>query len=248
VNQDYEEANNFTNSVAAIPAGQDGKWDFALEDNNAPSSTSYCFRVVKSDNSELDFYTSIPEITTAEGEALTFTVTHTNFPNLSPGTPVFATSTLAVNTDSSTGWVVTAISGGDFSVLTLEPDHVTAIPDQTYWDAGAATTTPGNAARISSFSNSGNVLAFRVMTASGTPSFRAPSWWGTVDSYADNANTLWAGFGNIFVEGNYAIGRSSHSSGGSPALNTVMYYVNVASDQPLGTYSGTVLYTASVNP
>ncbi|MEK9186013.1 MAG: hypothetical protein AAB885_00315, partial [Patescibacteria group bacterium] len=30
VNQTYEEANNFTNSVAAIPAGQDGMWDFAL--------------------------------------------------------------------------------------------------------------------------------------------------------------------------------------------------------------------------
>ena len=34
VNQDYEHLNNFTNSVAAIPAGQDGKWDFSLKDNS----------------------------------------------------------------------------------------------------------------------------------------------------------------------------------------------------------------------
>lgn len=33
VNQDYEEANNFTNTEAAISSGQDGKWDFSLKDN-----------------------------------------------------------------------------------------------------------------------------------------------------------------------------------------------------------------------
>jgi hypothetical protein len=32
VNQTYNEANNFTNSVAAVPVGQDGLWDFALND------------------------------------------------------------------------------------------------------------------------------------------------------------------------------------------------------------------------
>jgi hypothetical protein len=65
VNQDYEEANNFTNTVAAIPAGQDGKWDFSLIDNGAPADTGYCFRLRKSDDSPLDTYTVIPEIITA---------------------------------------------------------------------------------------------------------------------------------------------------------------------------------------
>lgn len=37
VSQTYEEANNFTNSVAAIPSGQDGKWDFSLIDNGVPA-------------------------------------------------------------------------------------------------------------------------------------------------------------------------------------------------------------------
>ena len=64
VNQTYEELNNFTNSVAAIPAGQDGKWDFALKDNSAPAGTCCCFRAVKSNGSLLDTYTVIPEITT----------------------------------------------------------------------------------------------------------------------------------------------------------------------------------------
>ncbi|MBI2052874.1 MAG: hypothetical protein HYT34_01365, partial [Candidatus Ryanbacteria bacterium] len=65
VAETYEELNNFTNSVAAIPAGQDGLWDFALRSNSAPSETTYCFRVVKSDGSLLDGYSFTPEITTA---------------------------------------------------------------------------------------------------------------------------------------------------------------------------------------
>src|SRR3989338_10654212 len=41
VNQTYEELNNFTNSVAAIPSAQDGKWDFSLKDNGATRSEEH---------------------------------------------------------------------------------------------------------------------------------------------------------------------------------------------------------------
>ncbi|MFT6829209.1 MAG: hypothetical protein ACJAV6_000022 [Candidatus Paceibacteria bacterium] len=64
VNQAYEELNNISTTVSAIPAGQDGKWDFALVDNTAPAGASYCFRLVASDDSLLDTYTVVPEITT----------------------------------------------------------------------------------------------------------------------------------------------------------------------------------------
>jgi hypothetical protein len=64
VNQTYEEANNFTNSIAAVPVGQDGKWDFALYDNGATGNTKYCFRAVRSDNTPLESYSVVPEITT----------------------------------------------------------------------------------------------------------------------------------------------------------------------------------------
>lgn len=67
VNQDYEELNNFTNTEATIASGQDGKWDFALIDNGALSNTDYCFRIVEADNSLLNTYTVIPQITTAAG-------------------------------------------------------------------------------------------------------------------------------------------------------------------------------------
>jgi hypothetical protein len=74
VNQTYEELNNFTNSQAAIPSGQDGKWDFSLKDNGAPANTAYCFRVVKSDGSLLDTYTVIPQITTASATIVSVSV------------------------------------------------------------------------------------------------------------------------------------------------------------------------------
>lgn len=63
--QTYEEVNSFTNSVSAISLGEDGMWDFALVDNSAPASTTYCFRAVTSDGSALATYTQRPEITTA---------------------------------------------------------------------------------------------------------------------------------------------------------------------------------------
>jgi len=74
VPQTYEELNNFTNSQAAIPAGQDGKWDFSLIDNSAPASTTYCFQITKSDDRVLDGYTVYPEITTAAASIYSVTV------------------------------------------------------------------------------------------------------------------------------------------------------------------------------
>lgn len=65
VNQTYRESNNFTNAIASINSGEDGKWDFSLIDNGASASTTFCFRIVKSDGTELDTYSVYPEITTA---------------------------------------------------------------------------------------------------------------------------------------------------------------------------------------
>jgi hypothetical protein len=65
VNQSYEELNNFTNAQGAINAGQDGKWDFALYDNDAFSNTTYCLRIVKSDGTALSTYSVYPTVTTS---------------------------------------------------------------------------------------------------------------------------------------------------------------------------------------
>lgn len=59
-NQTYEELNNFTNSQASIAAGEDGMWDFSLKPNGVTLGQTYCFRMVKSDGTELNSYTNYP--------------------------------------------------------------------------------------------------------------------------------------------------------------------------------------------
>lgn len=83
--QTYEEANDFTNSVAAVSPGQDAMWDFALTvGNSAPFDTTYCLRVVKADGSvdgsTLNSYTAYPEIITApQGPDVGDVMRHGNF-------------------------------------------------------------------------------------------------------------------------------------------------------------------------
>lgn len=66
-NQIYSEGeNNFINSQSAIPAGEDGLWDFSLVDFSASPGTSYCIRAVQEGEGVLDSYSVVPEITTAQ--------------------------------------------------------------------------------------------------------------------------------------------------------------------------------------
>jgi hypothetical protein len=61
--QSYEEANNFA-VLIPINDSHDGVWDFSLIDNGAPSSTTYCLRVVDSGGAALTTYSAYPTITT----------------------------------------------------------------------------------------------------------------------------------------------------------------------------------------
>jgi len=98
--QTYEELNNFTNSVAAIPSAQDGKWDFSLFDNGAAAGTTFCFRAVKSDSTVLNTYTVFPEITTAAFVSVSVSVSDGI---VTYGTMVAGASTTTINlTDTQT--------------------------------------------------------------------------------------------------------------------------------------------------
>jgi hypothetical protein len=164
----------------------------------------------------------------------------------------FSTSTLDINTNNPTGWYVTLYGNNQGSIsasttMYLSPtNYAIGITDQAEWIPGAATTSAGNAVRISLLDNSQNVLAFRVMSASGTPAFISTVWWGTTDDYLDSATTLWAGIASSTIQ--RQIGKSSVSSGGSDALNTVLYYLLVPSTQMSGNYTGDLTFTATTNP
>ena len=59
----YEEANNTASNTNAIAVGQRGEWDFVVQNNGANSEDSYCFRMVRSNDTAFTTYTNMPEIT-----------------------------------------------------------------------------------------------------------------------------------------------------------------------------------------
>ena len=197
-------------------------------------------------------YATATTLSVTVNTAISFSVTTQNFTTITPGTPVMATTTLFTTTNDSAGWVV-SLSGDNKATgqnnLQRTGDTTVQITDQTEWIPGAATTSAGNAVRIGSFTNSGNVLAFRVATATSTngSAFYSTTWWGTQDNYTvDNANTLYAGIASSTVArtiGN--AGTGSYSS--SQHLNEVQYYLNVASSQKTGAYTAPLTYTATGN-
>ncbi len=103
INQTYEESNNFTNSVGVISSGQDGKWDFSLRDNGASANTAYCLRIVKSDGTTLDNYTTIPQITTATGGTLTGDIVDGSYNSVSNPTMTMNAVTFSFSCQTATG-------------------------------------------------------------------------------------------------------------------------------------------------
>ena len=192
-------------------------------------------------------YATAVSLTVTVAQTLTFTASTDQFGTLTPGTYKIATTTLDVTTNNTAGWNMT-LSGDDVAASTacdLDTDATTGITDQTQWINGAATTTVGNAVVRASLDNSGNVLAFRVMSASSTNSvaFLSTTWWGATDA---DGTALFAGVASSTVArqiGN--AGTGSYSA--TRHLNTVQYYLNVASSQSQGAYSCPFTYTATGN-
>ncbi len=243
-----------TNPAAGvILSSKSGEWEWNMQaTTHATAEATYTFRVTNN-GTLMNAYdlTNCPRATIAGATSLTVIVSTDTFSTVVPGgAAVFATSTIDVNTNSASGWNVTLYGnsqGAANTVMDLNDYASVGITDQLEWVAPSATTTHVGATsvQIGSFDNSGDVLAFRMMTASGTASFLAPDWWGDADDYSDNANTLWAGIASSTNVSQ--IGNSSVNSGGGSALNTALYYLKVSNTQQSGAYAGDLTFTTIVN-
>ncbi len=156
VNQTYEEANTFTNSEATIPAGQDGKWDFALVDNSAPGSVTYCFRVVESDGALLDTYTVIPEIITQVRPTISSAANQV----FEVGAAASTISQITVTDDASSA-TITATNDLRIAIATSTIDMAWDTSDTTASFGGTASSKVSNPV---SYEGGGSVLVISVDT------------------------------------------------------------------------------------
>lgn len=171
-NQDYEEANNFTNSVSAIPAGENGKWDFALKDNGATEDAAYCFRIVTSSGALLTdnggSYIVVPQITINGASAGTLTLNISDnsigYGTLSSSQATYATGdlngsasetvahTIEASTNASNGYVIT-VQG---ATLTSGVNTITAIGGTS---AASSPTNEQYGLRITASGGDGSVTS-----------------------------------------------------------------------------------------
>jgi|GEM_PF-965818 len=242
--QTYEEANNFTNAVQTIHTNEDGMWDFALKDNNAPAQTSYCFRALKFNAAPtpyqlLNNYTVYPEIQTAPfSQSLTLTITPTtvNLGTLAPQIPVTATSSATVVISGyNNGYNLSIKRDNATSTLYLSTNPATTFPDYSpSWNPAAnggngnATTTPGA------------VFSFRVMS-SGTTSNYNSNWWGANDSVG---TAKYAGM--PASSANIVVCTSTACQNGT-TTSILQYRADAPVSQPIGNYTGTITITVLGN-
>lgn len=143
---------------------------------------------------------------------------------LSPGTPIFGTSTAVVDVAGLTnGYSLLIDHEGPTSTL-MHSDAVTSLPDYTDWNSsgsGNATSTPGN------------TFSFRVSTS--TANFNS-TWWGS-------GTPLFAG---IPVNMDTIMNCTSCNTG--ITTSSINYRAAAANTQKQGAYNGTSTYTAVTNP
>ena len=218
VAQDYEEANNFTNSVAGINSGQDGLWDFSLVNHSAVGGKRYCFKAVKSTGTDLDTYTFYPEVIIDEELVFTLDSTSKTFGVVTPGAnPTDVSSTLTTSTNSSTGYVVYAWSS---QVMTMD--------SFTIDDWTGTNTTP------TTFGNGSFGFGYTTNDSTLTG--------GTADRFT-NGGAKYAGFTHV-GPGQPVADRTSGPVTGSS--DTVTYRLAANGSQAAGTYSTVIVYVCSV--
>lgn len=218
--QDYEESNNFTNSVSAINAGEDGVWDFSLENYSSVGSKRYCFRVVKSDGTPIDTYTNYPEVIIDEELTFSLDATTKNFGTITPGAaPTDATSTLTTTTNAASGYQITL-----FGTQLLTRGAFT-IPN---WSGTNGTPTTFSGAGDSRFGYSTN---------------DSDLGGGTADRFT-SASNLFAGF-SLSTPGDIVADNTSTPVSGEQF--TVTYRLRTDAAQASGTYDTTLIYINTAN-
>jgi hypothetical protein len=154
---------------------------------------------------------------------LTLDTSTVNLGNLTPGTPLLATTTATVEATNLTSGYQLLFERDSATSTVVHSDTVTTIADYTAWDSASPNST----------ASPGTTFAFRVSTS--TANYNS-TWWGS-------GTALFAGIPAVMET---IMNCTSCNSG--VTTSSVSYRVNVGTTQKVGTYSGTATYTAVSNP
>ena len=172
-------------------------------------------------------------LSTSVQQTITLTLATTSVPlgALTPGTPVFATTSATIATNAATGLTFQVNRNTAGQTLT-HSDATTAFPDATSWNGSNATTT----------NLVGANLHFKVANTGTDASLYSSTFWGPNDT--DGAsNAKYAGFP--------ATSQTIASNAAFVGTNQVVvsrYRIDAPATQKSGSYSGGVTYTAFANP
>jgi hypothetical protein len=153
IKESYEETSPTTANVTAIPVGQTGEYDFALDPANTASSTYY-FRMVKADGALLDGYSNYAAITVNPIAASFSSVADQQF---SVGQATTSISAITV-TDAATPVITTT---NDIRIK-IATSSVNMKWDTTDTTATLAGTASAKVSPTVSYESNGTVLVVNV--------------------------------------------------------------------------------------
>lgn len=200
-------------------------------------------QLVKADTNSVRFTATV-------GTSLSFTIDATSkaFGTVAVGTPKFATSTLYIVTNNSTGSNTTISRASTTYTLFTGDETIPDTPNGNNWTAPAATgTTPvGSAAWVIGTTKG---LGFRVISAAtdigsgaSTTCGAATAWWGTDDG---GANAKWSGISTSTAA--QQIANCGYYK--ANASQTVVYQIDVSATQAGGSYqSSPITFSVTANP
>ncbi len=151
--------------------------------------------------------------------------------SLTPGAPVFATTSLTIASNSSAG-VTLAVNRNSVTSTLVHSDTTTTFPDATAWNGSNSTTT----------NLVGANLHFKVAQTGTDAGLYSSTFWGPNDT--DGAsNAKYAGFPSA--------SQTIASNASYVASNQTIvsrYRMDAPATQKSGSYSGGITYTATTNP
>lgn len=156
-----------------------------------------------------------------------------NIGSLTPGTPVFNSTTCTADTNAISGYDLQVKRDDADTTMDLTTDATANITDKTAWDPTAGAGA-GNAATWA-----GTGLGFGVYASTAT---KSTTWWGT-GTACDDVLNKYAGFPTA-----YATIMDHDTYSGSATTTSVCYKVDTAATQRSGSYDGTITYQAVSKP